>query len=477
MIFVLFTVNEHYKGNRFRNQVVRQDFPTAVNEQNKEKENAERQAALYHQMINEQEEADAKVARQLAENLQTEADVERRRHMDAGEQLARRLHDKMVIQKKPMLPPPDANIVNELPIPPKKAAIKFNAINATASASSSAIPTAAVAAATAVASSSSSHRMPPMGDIVDGAGPSSLSKSQHLNAQLNYVSLELNAPRQNPSRVMNHHHNQTQYTQVMPQQMSNYSSSSPTGSTDGHHYERINLHSHTPEKKATSISAAGATSAGATSAAAAAYHEYNMPNTSNEISPPRPTKSQSLSNSVPEQYKLPTLPPKQQQLFSRHMTEQETKTMAIQKLSTEAFDYLMGNRPTISDAAAEEIDALGASVQAARAQQSCSPTRRDRYLNSLSNILGSANDIESYPEEAQTSAGNPERIRQLKELGVPVDEIFEIDRRITQEEKDEELARQLQAQERKTLTQEEKDHLVAMEAQDKELARMLQERV
>ncbi|KAG4069813.1 hypothetical protein HA402_006828 [Bradysia odoriphaga] len=52
-------INEHYKGNRYRNQTVREDFPTALSEQNKEKENAERQAALYHQMINEQEEADA----------------------------------------------------------------------------------------------------------------------------------------------------------------------------------------------------------------------------------------------------------------------------------------------------------------------------------------------------------------------------------------------------------------------------------
>lgn len=47
-------VNDHYKGNRHRNAIVRQDFPTALTEQNREKEDAERQAALYHQMINEQ---------------------------------------------------------------------------------------------------------------------------------------------------------------------------------------------------------------------------------------------------------------------------------------------------------------------------------------------------------------------------------------------------------------------------------------
>lgn len=47
-------INEHYKGNRFRNALVRQDYPTALHEQIKEKEYAERQAAVYHQMINEQ---------------------------------------------------------------------------------------------------------------------------------------------------------------------------------------------------------------------------------------------------------------------------------------------------------------------------------------------------------------------------------------------------------------------------------------
>lgn len=47
-------IHDHYKGNRSRNGQVRQDFPTALQEQIKEKQNAERQAAMYHQMINEQ---------------------------------------------------------------------------------------------------------------------------------------------------------------------------------------------------------------------------------------------------------------------------------------------------------------------------------------------------------------------------------------------------------------------------------------
>lgn len=68
-------------------------------------------------------------------------------------------------------------------------------------------------------------------------------------------------------------------------------------------------------------------------------------------------------------------------------------------------------------------------------------------------------------------------MRELQEFGVPADEIVEINRMITQQERDEELARKLQFQENANLTFEEQDRLVAMEAQDKELARMLQERV
>lgn len=69
-----------------------------------------------------------------------------------------------------------------------------------------------------------------------------------------------------------------------------------------------------------------------------------------------------------------------------------------------------------------------------------------------------------------------DRIRTLKDLGLPPDEIQEIDQRLEQELKDEELARKLQEQEADELDQEVIDRRVAMEAQDKELAKMLQER-
>lgn len=65
----------------------------------------------------------------------------------------------------------------------------------------------------------------------------------------------------------------------------------------------------------------------------------------------------------------------------------------------------------------------------------------------------------------------------LRVLGLPPEELQEIDRRVKQEKIDEELARKLQEQlTGEDLSQEERDRMLAMEAQDKELARMLQER-
>lgn len=82
--------------------------------------------------------------------------------------------------------------------------------------------------------------------------------------------------------------------------------------------------------------------------------------------------------------------------------------------------------------------------------------------------------------EQQPSSSNYrekiERLQALKVLGLPPEEIREIDKRIEQEKKDEELARMLQESEDKVLNQEEIDRKFAMEAQDKELAKMLQER-
>lgn len=127
----------------------------------------------------------------------------------------------------------------------------------------------------------------------------------------------------------------------------------------------------------------------------------------------------------------------------------------FQKLSPEKFDYLVGNIKN-------ETGAL----------------KKTASRNILNN--GSVtSSLEPTPcHSRENSSNGQDRIKTLMELGLPPEEIREIDRRLEQEIRDEELARKLQQQESVVdMSQEEKDRLLAMEAQDKELARMLQERV
>lgn len=51
---ILFLVHDYYKGNRFRNAVVREDFPTALQEQIKEKKSADHQTEIYRRKLKEQ---------------------------------------------------------------------------------------------------------------------------------------------------------------------------------------------------------------------------------------------------------------------------------------------------------------------------------------------------------------------------------------------------------------------------------------
>ncbi|KAK5642619.1 hypothetical protein RI129_008786 [Pyrocoelia pectoralis] len=70
-------ITEHLQGNRFRNALVREDFPHALDEQLREQQLAEQAAAVYHQMLAEQEEVDILYAQKL-DNLEREEKSRRR---------------------------------------------------------------------------------------------------------------------------------------------------------------------------------------------------------------------------------------------------------------------------------------------------------------------------------------------------------------------------------------------------------------
>ncbi|XP_044749123.1 coiled-coil domain-containing protein 50 [Coccinella septempunctata] len=94
-------IRQHYSGNKQRNAMVREDFPKAKTEQQREQELAEQAAAVYRRMLEEQEEVD----RILAERLSKKLELEERMKKSAADRenlhVAKRLQDDFV--KPPVL--------------------------------------------------------------------------------------------------------------------------------------------------------------------------------------------------------------------------------------------------------------------------------------------------------------------------------------------------------------------------------------
>ncbi|CAG9864144.1 unnamed protein product [Phyllotreta striolata] len=82
--------HEHLSGNKFRNALVREDFPKAKDEQIREQQLAEQAAAIYHKMLAEQEEVDNKVAKDLADKIEKEDWLKRK---------ALELHDQAIAKQ------------------------------------------------------------------------------------------------------------------------------------------------------------------------------------------------------------------------------------------------------------------------------------------------------------------------------------------------------------------------------------------
>ncbi|KAJ9594192.1 hypothetical protein L9F63_014352, partial [Diploptera punctata] len=88
-------IKHHYSGNKNRNALVRQDFPRALDEQRREEEEAAALRAMYHQMIEQQEQVDAQVAKQLADRIEREELENRLALEQEDKEVARRLQLNM----------------------------------------------------------------------------------------------------------------------------------------------------------------------------------------------------------------------------------------------------------------------------------------------------------------------------------------------------------------------------------------------
>uniref|UniRef100_A0AAG5DHE0 Coiled-coil domain-containing protein n=1 Tax=Anopheles atroparvus TaxID=41427 RepID=A0AAG5DHE0_ANOAO len=248
-------ISEHYRGNKQRNQIVRQDFPTALSEQIREKEDAERQAALYHQMINEQEEMDAKVAREVAEQLHREAKLKRQLEQERSEMLVRKLQEQALLgeRRHPVGSAAGSSVVqssNPFPLPPRThpKPPTTSTTSAAAAGSSSSRPSN---------SSNGSHFMahsPPPPAASTGSGAAYNARSNGT-PDLHYASLDLNSPKRPPPQPV--FQNGRAYQEVTfppPDQhqqrpAANFHQYSDEEEPPAPAYANVNLQSHTPEKK------------------------------------------------------------------------------------------------------------------------------------------------------------------------------------------------------------------------------------
>lgn len=516
-------ISEHYKGNKHRNQIVRQDFPTALSEQIREKQDAERQAALYHQMINEQEEMDAKVARDIAGQLKRETELKRRLQEEKGEMLARKLEQAAISgggrkAQRPVVEPELA-----FPLPPRNH------------------PKPVL------------NQQPPRPPMTHHASPyiahSPPGPSSGMDPpDLHYASLELNSPKRPPPQSMfqnGRNPSANIYQEIThnpaPPNFNRYDE-------DEEGYTNINLHSHTPEKKQPLFPNArnGSTSVDIVDS----IRQYDIPydgDFSYQLPPPpslnditaghgQRMSPQRAGPSTSDAYKYSSniTPEEDFRNNSNFNKMSPEKIVTPPSLANNGAAYAAGpsrSSRSINYNAYDDDD-----IEEALAQPSL-PSNYSPQLNQIGlptnlNLGGGGGGVAGpssaasssrylsngrsqdagagassshhhhhqnphlyqnhHPHHAQqmqqqqspvspshSKSGSYEkadRIRTMKNLGLPPEEIHELDKRLEQELKDEELARQLQDLEADDMDQEVIDRRVAMEAQDKELAKMLQER-
>ncbi|EDV30834.1 uncharacterized protein Dana_GF14843, isoform A [Drosophila ananassae] len=447
-------INDFYKGNRYRNAVVREDFPTALHEQIKEKEQAQRRVDAYRRRLTEQEEHDKRVAKEIADKLERDLQEQQQKELQQSELIAKQMQEIYV--NLPPVPPPATRDKSRPPPRPAKASIHqqqqqyqtqqqqqthltLNGLNPEPSTSQQAryqqqqqqhphfsetdnyvglslvpnivdMPAAtSVNAATAIA-----------------AACTSPSRTAQKHGQL-LVSDSLSLPQQQPHHSHRSHHAPQQHPST-PTRRHAPTATSTTSSANIPSTSSITQHPPTPQ---TTLQAADIDELVDYADVADSIRDYN-------ITAATPAAGEAATSaSVVDAAATPLQSHKQRSPSHENLLRTEPK---FQKLSPEKYDQLVGNF------------GLGASAKAA-----------ERHMQQH------ADDIELYVDPCDYAS--------LREIGLPLEEIQEMSKKLKQEQKDELLARRLQAIESKDcVRQEHRDRMLAIEAQDKELAKMLQER-
>ncbi|KAH8295867.1 hypothetical protein KR018_004808 [Drosophila ironensis] len=457
-------INDFYKGNRFRNAVVREDFPTALHEQIKEREEADRRVEAYRRRLTEQEDHDKRVAKEIADKLERDLKEQQQRELQQSELIAQQMQEIYV--NLPPVPPPATRDRSRPPPRPAKASIQKQQQQHQLQQVQQPHHTHLSEPSTSQQARYQQQKQQQQ--------QQQQKQQQHFSQTDNYVGLSLipnivdmptaaPATCTTPSRNAQTHNNQLLVSDAisMPQQQQQQQQS--------HHSRFHQPHQSSPARRQLELAAATAAAAVATAA-----HTTNIPSTSctlpqadiNELvdyadvadsirdynittatpkTPKAPKTSAATSASVVDAAAATHSLQSQKQRSPSHENLLRTEPK-FQKLSPEKYDQLVGNFGLASASAAS------ASAKAA-----------ERHMQQH------ADDIELYVDPCDYAS--------LREIGLPPEEIQEISKKLKQEQKDELLARRLQAIESKDcVRQEHRDRMLAIEAQDKELAKMLQER-
>ncbi|EDX05376.1 GD21831 [Drosophila simulans] len=454
-------INDFYKGNRYRNAVVREDFPTALHEQIKEKEQAQRRVDAYRRRLTEQEEHDKRVAKEIADKLERDLQEQQQKELMQSELIAKQMQEIYV--NLPPVPPPVTRDKSRPPPRPAKASIHLQQQQQTQQTQSTQQqhqPEPSTSQQARYHSQLQQQQQQPLQlqqqhfsqtdnyvglslipNIVDLPGAAAACTTPSRNAQAQnqlLVSDVLSSPQQQQQ-----HHSRFHHAQQPPQQQQHQSSSparrarAPTNATTSATTNMPSTSSITQHPPTHTAHPADIDELVDYADVADSIRDYNIAATS----------AAATSASIVDA--AATSLQKQRSPSHENLLRTEPK---FQKLSPEKYDQLVGNFGLGSGS----VSGLGSGSGSAKAAE--------RHMQQH------ADDIELYVDPCDYAS--------LREIGLPLEEIQEMSKKLKQEQKDELLARRLQAIESKDcVRQEHRDRLLAIEAQDKELAKMLQDRV
>ncbi|EDV54783.1 putative mediator of RNA polymerase II transcription subunit 26 isoform X2 [Drosophila erecta] len=449
-------INDFYKGNRYRNAVVREDFPTALHEQIKEKEQAQRRVDAYRRRLTEQEEHDKRVAKEIADKLERDLQEQQQKELLQSEIIAKQMQEIYV--NLPPVPPPATRDKSRPPPRPAKASIHLQQQQQTQQTQSTLPQHQPEPSTSQQARYHSQQQQQPLQlqqqhfsqtdnyvglslipNIVELPGAAAACTTPSRNAQAHnqlLVSDVLSSPQQQQQHHSRFHHAQQQQQQQQQHQSSSPARRAPTNATTSAIPNMPSTSSITQHPPTHTAHSADIDELVDYADVADSIRDYNIAATTNTATSAGVVDAAATSLQ------------KQRSPSHENLLRTEPK---FQKLSPEKYDQLVGNF------------GLGSGNGSGSGSGSGSAKAAERHMQQH------ADDIELYVDPCDYAS--------LREIGLPLEEIQEMSKKLKQEQKDELLARRLQAIESKDcVRQEHRDRLLAIEAQDKELAKMLQDR-